>query len=168
MPEQKGFEDAAADRVNQLIDPMVEASAGMMGMPSGGKKYTTDEQLMEWNASPIADPQQRLMTMQQLMMQGKTDEEITDMVYPGRRRLQTMNRTKIDEQVKFAREMRTLMDKKAAELTAPQSAQMDAPAMLPESVSQLPPAPSVATPQPSPAPQPAPSMLDMPLSMMGG
>lgn len=177
MADRLGFEEAVLQRIDQMMDPMVDAVAQRLGTPPGAKTYTTDEQLTEWNFSPIADPAQRVEAMLTLKMQGRTDEEITDAIYPNRRRLITTGRPRIDEQVKFAREMNRLMQRKEAERMAqmPPALAMDAApaaglqAQPSLGVGDVAPAPMTAPP-PAPAPQPQPqSMLDMPaMTMMGG
>lgn len=177
MVSRAGFEEAALSRILDGIDGMVDAASSMMGTPPGARTYSTDEQLTEWNFSPIADPAQRVEAMLTLKMQGQSDEQITDAIYPNRRRLITAGRPRVDEQVKFAREMNALMRKKEAERLAqmpPPAPAMDAApaaglqAQPSLGVGDIAPAPTTAPP---PAPAPAqPSMLDMPAMpmMMGG
>lgn len=181
MVSRAGFEEAALSRILDGIDGMVDAASSMMGTPPGARTYTTDEQLTEWNFSPIADPAQRVEAMLTLKMQGRTDEEITDAIYPNRRRLITTGRPRIDEQVKFAREMNALMRKKEAErmgqmppvagATAPVSTPATAPnaALTAPATAPMSPATTPPTAPTAPAAPAQPSMLDMPaMPMMGG
>lgn len=173
MANRQGFEDAVLERIGQTIDPMVNAVSSRLGPAPDTKKYTASDQLAEWNYSPIASPQQRVEAMLTMKMQGKSDEEITDFVYPNRRRLITTGRTRADEQIAYAREMARLMERKAQEMGHPPA--MDA---MPGSVPQAQPLPGQGATMPAPqtaptqAPAPVPqqpSMLDAPaMSMIGG
>lgn len=178
MVDRLGFEEAVLQRIDQTMDPMVDAVAQRLGTPPGAKTYTTDEQLTEWNFSPIADPAQRVEAMLALKAQGQTNEQITDAIYPNRRRLITTGRPRADQQIAFAREMNRLMQKKEAErmaqmppvagATAPLSTPATAPNAALTAPSTAPIAPAT-TPPTAPAAPAQPSMLDMPaMPMMGG
>jgi hypothetical protein len=194
MADTPGFESAVLSKVLAQIDGMVEATASAMGMPPDGKQYSQREIDDEWNFSPIADPQQRATTMIGLKQSGKTDEEITDTVYPNRRRLVTTGRPKLSDQIAFAQQQSKRMAKMLAEQQQQSmpssldafSAPLPDPGPLPpppmgmmgmgpqaqpvQAVgASMPPAPMMApSPVPPPAPPPAGSMLDQPISMMGG
>src|SRR5438045_3615937 len=85
----RDIEEAALQRIGEQFDAMADAFANEAGLPPGGKRYSTDEQLAEWNYSPIADPVTRAETMAQLLGMGVSVEKITDQIYPNRRRLVT-------------------------------------------------------------------------------
>jgi hypothetical protein len=127
MAGNVGFEEAVLRRIDQMADPMAEAAANMMGMPPGGKKYSQSEIDAEWNWSPMASPQVRVEAMLELKALGKTDEEITDAVYPNRRRLIKTSHPNINEQIKFAKAQNARMAKLEAEYLATQPAALDAP-----------------------------------------
>lgn len=176
MADRQGFEEAALARIAQQLDPMADATAGQMGMPPGAKRYTAEDELVQWNYSPIASPQVRVETMIELHAAGKSLEEITDAVYPNRRRLITTGRTRPDEQIAFAKQMASLMQKKAAE-QAPTPQPMPVSGTVPMSMDTMPmgtppapmaPAPPAPMPAAAPVPVSPPSILDQPLSMMGG
>lgn len=176
MPGQ-GFEDAVSQGVNDLMDVMPKAMATGLGMPPGGKQYTQAEVDAEWNYSPIADPHARVQTMLQMKLLGKTAEEITDMVYPNRRRLITTGRPRVSEQIAFAQQM----DRRMAKLMGEYQQQAGIPAQPDTAVGANMPAPMMSPPASPPLPDPGPlppapaaasqpvvSMLDQPISMMGG
>lgn len=177
MAESAGFEEAALQRILGSVDSMAEATAGQMGMPPGAKRYSEAEQLAEWNYSPIASPQARVEAMIELHMAGKSLEEITDAVYPNRRRLITTGRTRPDEQIAFAKQMANLMQKKAAE-QAPPPQNMPVSGSVPMSMDTMPmgttpapmaPAQPASMPAAAPSPVSPPSILDQPMSsMLGG
>ena len=175
MADKPGFEEAALRRIGQQLEPMADAAAGVMGMPPGGTKYSQSEQLETWNYSPIADPRVRVETMLELKALGKTDEEITDALYPKRRQLITTGRPQTAAQIRFAKEMDTLMTKQG-EMTGmglqgqpdqAVGATMPAPTMAPSPTPPAEPVQSFA-PEIAPTPAPAPSMLDQPISMSWG
>lgn len=118
MAERLGFEEAALQRIGEQFDAMADAFANEAGLPPGGKRYSTDEQLAEWNYSPIADPVTRAETMAHLLGMGVSVEKITDQIYPNRRRLVTTGRTKVEEQIKYAQQMDALHKRKAEEMVA--------------------------------------------------
>ena len=168
MADKPGFEEAALRRIGQQLEPMADAAAGVMGMPPGGTKYSQSEQLETWNYSPIADPRVRVETMLELKALGKTDEEITDALYPKRRQLITTGRPQTAAQIRFAKEMDTLMMKQGEALGMPMPEASPAP--QPEPAAPSMPAEPVQSfaPEIAPTPAPAPSMLDQPISMSWG
>lgn len=175
MAEAQGFEETVIERINQMVDPMADAAAGLMGMPPGGKRYTQAEIDNEWNFSPLADPKTRAETMLALKQLGKSDEEITDAVYPKRRRLITTGRPKIADQLSFAKAQANRMAKLAVEMgmfPAPTDRPAEVQAQPDRAVGGTDPAPTMpppAAPAPVPPVAPAPSPLDAPfMSMMGG
>lgn len=118
MPDtSKGFEDAVLDRILSMVDPMVDGMAGTMGMPPGAKKYSQREIDELWNASPIADPDQRARTMFDLYHQGVPIGEITDQVYPNRRKVIETSRPNPDERIQFAQQQDRRMARMARDLS---------------------------------------------------
>lgn len=109
MANDIGFEQAVQDRILDMTDAMVDAAGGLMGMPPGGKRYTPTEQAEMWNASPIADPEQRARQMLQLYQQGVPIGDITDQIYPNRRKLIETGRPNLPEQQKFSDQMERQM-----------------------------------------------------------
>ena len=169
MPEQPGFESAVLARIAGQIDPLVDAVAGQMGLPPGGKRYSEKEQLYLWSYSPIASPQVRVETMLSLKQLGKSNEEITDMIYPKRRGLIMTGRPRVQDQIRYSADMDKLMSKKATEAgyePAPPEPTMPAetaPVSLPEvSSPRVAPVEMPLMPEPAPASSGTPSMLDMP------
>lgn len=170
MADTQGFEQAAIDRILAMVDPMSDAAASMMGLPPGGKRYTQQEIDDDWNWSPIADPGQRVQAMLQLRDLGKTDEEITDAIYPKRRRIIETSHPKLADRIAFAKQMDARMQKLSEEMAAqmapePSSLALPAPT-APEPQTAAPVIPEPMAPAPEPAPQP--SLLDQPLSSMWG
>lgn len=106
MADGKGFEDSVLEAIGGQTDSMIDAIAGTMGLPPGAKRYTRQEQIDEWNFSPITDPQERMNKAVELHMQGATGSTITDFLYPNVRKLIGSTRIRPDEQIQFAREMR--------------------------------------------------------------
>lgn len=151
MADRRGYEDAVIERISAQVDPLAEAMADAMGLPPGGKTYTQDDIDAEWSFSPLASPEERVTAMLQLKQLGKTDEEITDLVYPNRRRLVEASHPGPAERIKFAKAQDARMQKLAAAMTPPPVEPMPPPA-----------------PMTAPAPA-APSILDRPLNLaMGG
>lgn len=150
MPADIGFEQAVIEGINAQVDTLAAAIAGGMGMPPGGKRYTQREQDEEWNFSPIADPRTRLETMAQLLMLGKSTEEITDQIYPKRRKLIETGRPRHEDRQAFARQMKARMAKLATEML-----EAGPPAQ------GVPPSP---TPTAAPPPASPSSFLDQPLN----
>ncbi len=176
MPD-KGYEDVAIQRINGMLDPMAKAMAQGMGMPPGGQKYSESDELEQWNYSPIADPRVRVEAMLELKQLGKTDEEITDAVYPNRRRLIATGRPQISAQISFAKQMDKKMAKLGAQFGQEQGAGLQAQPFK-DVGADFTPAPTMApSPAPAPAEQPEPlasapiqppSILDQPVSGFGG
>lgn len=106
MANQKGFEDLVIEAVVSQLDAMEEGVAGQMGLGPETGRYTTQQQVDEWLFTPYPDPQERMNRALLLHMQGASPEDITDDLYPKRRRLVTTGRTRPDEQTRYAREMR--------------------------------------------------------------
>lgn len=183
MAEKLGFEQAVLDRISQMVDPMADAMADAMGLPPAAKKYSEREQLEMWNYSPEPSPQKRVEWMLSLKMQGQSNEQITDAVYPNRRTLVTSGRPNVTEQIKFAKEMRKLMERKATEAgmqmpTDPGTSadsfavEMPMPEAMPIDPMSAPTPMDAAMPMGMPEPaapqQPSvPSPLDMPISSLG-
>lgn len=129
MADRAGVEETAINRALDVVDGLITAAPGLMGTPPGAQRYSQDEQLAMWNKSPIADPRQRVDAMLTLKQQGKTNEEITDLIYPERRKLAATGRTRAAEQIQFARDMARLMDQKSQEYAAEmQASSISAPA----------------------------------------
>lgn len=172
MAQDKGFEQAVIDRVNAQLEPMAEAAAQAMGMPPGGQKYSEKDQLALWCFSPISSPEERVSTMLQLKALGQTDEQITDAIYPERRKIIQAHHPSISKQIAYARQMDNLMEKQgqafAAEIKQQGSPLMQPAAPLPEPAPAPTPQPMMPTPEPVAPTAPAPSVLDTPLSMIGG
>ncbi len=164
MPD-KGFEQSALERIGAQLDPMADAMASTMGLPPGGTRYSKDDEALEWNASPIASPDQRVQAMLELKAAGKTNEEITDLVYPNRRRLIMASRPKIADQLAFAKDMAKRMQKAADEMGMPPSpGELMPPTPAPmEPAAPAPVPPSIPTAQADPMTQP--SILDQPISV---
>lgn len=115
MSGSQSFEDAFASRVLGMIDPMSEAVAQSMGLGGDTQTYSEADQLKMWNASPIADPDQRAQQMLTMYQQGMHPEDITDQIYPQRRKLIQTGRPKIADQIQYAQQMDRLMAKQALE-----------------------------------------------------
>jgi hypothetical protein len=121
MPSDLGFEEAVLERILGQVDAMVDGMAGTMGTPPGAQKYSQREQEEMWNASPVADPEQRAQQMMQMYQQGiaaGTDpkalvEQITDQVYPNRRKLIESGRPRIDDQITYAKQMERQLARRA-------------------------------------------------------
>jgi hypothetical protein len=105
MPDQS-FEEQALQRILGQMDPMIDAFAQRLGMPPGSKRYTTAEQVSQWTYTPYPDPQERMNKALELHLAGKTPEEIDDELYPNKRRVIEAGRTRPDERISYAREMR--------------------------------------------------------------
>lgn len=166
MPDAIGFEEAVSQRINSQMSAMIDAIAGTMGTPPGSKTYTKQEEIDEWLFSPISDPQERMNKALEMHMQGATGETITDFLYPNLRRLIGTGRTRPDEQIKFAREMRKAvgwpdmaasadetelpleMQVAMAGSQTPQPAPVAAPPMMPPAQEPMPVQAPVAMPQP--------------------
>jgi hypothetical protein len=116
-----GFEQAVINGIVQDMDAMSEAMGHGMGMPPGGKHYSQREQDEMYNASPIADPTERAQTMTRLYQEGivaGTDpqalvEQITDQVYPDRRRLIESGRPDPRDQIAYAKQMERQLARQA-------------------------------------------------------
>lgn len=160
MPEQKGYEEAVISAINSQMDAMINGVAGTMGLPPGAKRYTRQEQIDEWNYSPIADAQERMNKALELHMLGKTPEEITDELYPNVRRLIQTGRTRPDEQIAFAREMR-----KTAGWPDEVLPLDDTGLPLEMQVGMAQPQQQQPMMQPAPAPMPAPAPPPAPMPM---
>lgn len=181
MADSPGFEEEVLSRIEAQLDPMSEAAAVLMGMPPGGKTYTKQDQLALWNSSPYATPQARVEAMLTMKDQGMSDEDITNRVYPERFGLIKMSRPKVQDQIRFAADMRKQMEQEAAKAgmpPLPETGQSFGTAVtqMPSGVATPmtdPMAPSPVAPMPQPAPMAAPaappSMLDQPVgSLLGG
>lgn len=161
MPPRRGYEEEVLTRIDGMLDPLSEATADMMGLPPGGKRYTQAEIDAEWNFSPIGDPQVRAETMLQLKQLGKTNEEITDQVYPNRRRLITTSRPLVSDQIAFAKGQARRLEKMRAEQAPPP------PSPLDQQAPPDPPMPAAPVPEPQMAQSAPPSMLDQPAMLPG-
>lgn len=170
MPENQGYEQAALDRIAVQWEPMAEAAANLMGMPPGGKRYSEQEQLEMWNASPIASPEERINTMIQLYGLGKTVEEITDAIYPQRRKIIEASHPSPDRRIRYAQDMVKAMEKQAAGLgMSLPSNEPQAALPVPEPMQQYGPEASPTAVAPFEKSAPAPSILDQPINLtMGG
>lgn len=187
MADQPGYEESVISAITTSMDAVIDAIAGQMGTPPGAKSYTRQEQIDEWNYSPIEDAQERMNKALEMHVQGATAETITDFLYPNVRRLIGTGRTRPDEQIQFAREMRKAAgwptiepqtDEQVA-ATIPPVPQPPAPPMLPPMdpmaaagpAPMMPPAP-VAAPVPAPMAnpmQPTPAAVPWnPLTGIGG
>ena len=124
MADQIGFEQAVIDGILQDLDPLSEALGQSMGMPPGAQKYSDREIDELWNASPIADPEQRAQQMMAMYQQGIASgadpkalvEQITDQVYPKRRQVIETSHAKPDDQIKFAKQQERRMARQARDL----------------------------------------------------
>jgi hypothetical protein len=113
MSDKQSFDEVFTDRMIGMLDPMADAMAEKMGGSLGTQKYSEADQLKIYNASPIADPNERAQTMLQMFQQGIHPEDITDQVYPERRKLIKAGRPKIQDQVQYAKQMDRLMARQA-------------------------------------------------------
>lgn len=116
MSGSQSFEDAFASRVLGMIDPMSEAVAQSMGLGGDTQTYSEADQLKMWNASPIADPDHRAQQMLTMYQQGMHPEDITDQIYPQRRKLIQTGRPKIADQIQYAQQMDRLMARQARDM----------------------------------------------------
>ncbi len=178
MPDQ-GLEESVLSRIAGMTDELIDGVAGKLGLPPGGKRYTMAEQIAEWTYSPYADPQSRMDKALELHLQGATPEKITDELYPNLRRLVTTGRTRPDEQIAFARQMRKqvgwpdevptveglLMNTPTAQ-PAPSPLTEPAPVEVP--TAPVMPAPPPMTAPPPPAPAGVPRTLPVFDAMLGG
>lgn len=109
MAEPQGFEETVIQSILSQLDSMEDGVAGQMGLGPETVRYSRQQQIEEWTFSPYPDPQERMNRAVLLHMQGATQEQITDDLYPKLRRLVTTGRTRSEEQEKYAREMRRLV-----------------------------------------------------------
>jgi hypothetical protein len=162
MPStDKGFEQAVIDGIIGQLPTLATSVAQQMGTPPGAKRYSQQEQDEQWNFSPIADPRTRAETMIQLKALGKSNEEITDAIYPNRRRLVETGRPDHTERIRFARQMKARMARLATEMLEAR------PQAQETSLSPIPTAPSLpSVPQMgAPPASPSPSALDQPANL---
>lgn len=113
MPENSGFEEAVVDRLLNMFDPFVDGMAGQMGMPSGATRYSQRDVDEMWSFSPVPDPEQRAKQMADLYHQGVPIEDITDQMYPNRRKIIETGRPRVAEQIAFAKQQERRMARMA-------------------------------------------------------
>lgn len=172
MSKDMSFEDAFTQQVLGDLDQMADAVAQRLGVGGNIQRYSDAEQATMWNSSPIADPEQRAQTMMQMFQQGMSVEDITDQVYPQRRKLIATGRPKLADQIQYAQQMDRMMARQArdqgihfphdetwariTEPNAPTETQANGgPPAIPSSPENAVPAPAPGVPPPPPS---APTM----------
>jgi hypothetical protein len=152
VAEDKGFEQNVIDGIVQGLDMFADALGQSMGMPPGAQKYSQREQDEMWNFSPIASPDERAQQMMALYQQGMSVEEITDQIYPNRRKLIESGRPKIEDRIKFAKQMDRRMAKLASQYQETAGGETGAPSAPVDAADAPAPADGVTTPAGAPPP----------------
>jgi len=114
MPRQtepQGFEESLLSAIGESWEPMVRAMERALGPASGTTSFTKEDQIRMATFTPYPDPAQRQQAIITLLQQGATQEQVTDEIYPQLRKLISLAGPKIKDQIAYAKQLRTEIDK---------------------------------------------------------